>query len=196
MITRQTGGLCFARFASSTWSTYIYDRQQTAYFLTLNNPNDYGYDAEKIKDIIHAKFKHVIYWAMCDEMDTTYHTHVYRINAYAHPYDSYACQNIMVFDEFRSQLPLANMLQYCDIYPIELPARYNNKFACYNEVFIISNWDLKKQYSELHSRDRETWEAFLRRISEVIEFLPDGKRIYHGDALSYINKTDFTPIPK
>lgn len=57
--------------------TYVYDRQQTAYFLTLNNPKDYGYDAEKIKDIIHAKFKHVVYWAMCDEMGTTYHTHVY-----------------------------------------------------------------------------------------------------------------------
>lgn len=56
---------------------YVYDRQQKAFFLTLNNPETYGYDHDKIMDIVHAKFKNVIYWCMCDEQGTTYHTHLY-----------------------------------------------------------------------------------------------------------------------
>ena len=49
---------------------------------------------------------------------------VYRVNDYEHPFDGYSCQNILAFDEFRSQLRLSDMLNYCDIYPIQLPARY------------------------------------------------------------------------
>lgn len=56
---------------------YVYDRQQKAFFLTLNNPETYGYDHDKIMDVVHAKFKNIIYWCMCDEQGTTYHTHLY-----------------------------------------------------------------------------------------------------------------------
>lgn len=55
----------------------IYDRQQKAYFLTANNPDKYGYTHDKITDIIHTKFKNVIYWCMCDEQGSCYHTHIY-----------------------------------------------------------------------------------------------------------------------
>ena len=56
---------------------YVYDKQEKSFFLTLNNPQIYGYDHDKIIDIVHAKFKNVIYWCMCDEQGTTYHSHVY-----------------------------------------------------------------------------------------------------------------------
>ncbi len=56
---------------------YVYDKQEKSFFLTLNNPKTYGYDHDKIIDIVHAKFKNVIYWCMCDEQGTTYHCHVY-----------------------------------------------------------------------------------------------------------------------
>jgi hypothetical protein len=57
-----------------------YDRQCKAFFLTLNNPLDYGYSHEHITEIIHDKFKHILYWCMCDEQGLntqTYHTHIY-----------------------------------------------------------------------------------------------------------------------
>ena len=66
------------------------------------------------------------------------------------------------------------MLLYCDIYPIELPARYSNKFACYDTVYILSNWELERQYSEQQKEDTESWKAFLRRIHEVHVY--NGKR--------------------
>lgn len=56
---------------------YVYDKQQKAFFLTIQNPSDYGLTHDEIIDIIHKKFKNVIYWCMCDEKGSTYHTHVY-----------------------------------------------------------------------------------------------------------------------
>ena len=54
-----------------------YDKQMKAFFLTLNNPQEHGYTHEKIVDIIHSKFPNRIYWCMCDEQGSCYHTHVY-----------------------------------------------------------------------------------------------------------------------
>lgn len=96
------------------------------------------------------------------------YANVYRVTDYTHPFDGYNCQPVIAFDEFRSSIPLKNMLLYCDIYPIELPSRYANKFACYNKIYIISNWELEMQYSEMQKSDKESWRAFLRRIHKVI----------------------------
>ena len=40
-------------------------------------------------------------------------SNVYRVSDYQHPFDSYSCENILAFDEFRSQLRLSDMLNYC-----------------------------------------------------------------------------------
>jgi len=103
---------------------------------------------------------------------------VYRVTDYLHPFDGYTCQPILVFDEFRSSLRIREMLNYCDIYPLELPARFNNKYACYNVVYIISNWSLEKQYPEIQEGDRETWQAFLRRIHKVKVFTKEKVTTY------------------
>lgn len=56
---------------------YIYDRQSRAFFLTVNNPVEKGLSHDEIINIVHKKFKSVIYWCMCDEQGSTYHTHVF-----------------------------------------------------------------------------------------------------------------------
>ena len=56
---------------------YIYDRQSKAFFLTINNPLEKGLSHDEIIDIVHKKFKNAIYWCMCDEQGSKYHTHVY-----------------------------------------------------------------------------------------------------------------------
>ena len=52
----------------------------------------------------------------------------------------------MLFEEFRSSLPIQDMLKYLEGYPLMLPCRYNNKAACYTKVFLISNIPLASQY--------------------------------------------------
>lgn len=113
---------------------------------------------------------------------------VYRVTDYLHPFDSYNCQPVICFDEFRSSLYLKDMLNYCDIYPLELPARFSNKYACYDTVYIISNWELEKQYSELQKDDISSWKAFLRRISEVRVYKDLDDIVIYNSVEEYFNR--------
>lgn len=135
---------------------------------------------EKYRDVCRPELKdNVIY--VCGQTGVgktskIYETHgmsnVYRITDYDHPFDNYNAQSVIVFEEFRSSLKIGNMLNYLDIYPLQLPSRYNNKVACYTTVYIVSNWILGLQYNEVQLNYKHSWEAFLRRISRV--------RVYTG----------------
>ena len=85
-------------------------------------------------------------------------------------FDGYHGQDVLVFEEFHSQVPIDAMLNYLDVYPLMLPARYNDRVACYTTVYITSNLPLEQQYTDVQRYKPETWKAFLRRISEVKEY--------------------------
>lgn len=109
---------------------------------------------------------------------------VYRVTDYQHPFDSYKGQDVICFEEFRSSLPIDDMLKYLDGYPIEFPARYANKQGCFTKVFIISNEDIRTLYPNVQQEKPNTWSAFLRRIKTVQVF--DGKHVGVFDAKEYI----------
>lgn len=113
---------------------------------------------------------------------------VYRVTDYLHPFDSYSAQPIIAFDEFRSSIKIKDMLLYCDIYPLELPSRYTNKYACYNRVYIISNWPLEKQYWDIQKSDNESWRAFLRRIHKVIVYNSLGNATEYSSVKDYFER--------
>lgn len=94
---------------------------------------------------------------------------VYRVTDYGHPFDRYAQEPVICLDEFRSSLPIGDMLEYLDGYPLNLPARYAQRAACYETVYIISNIDIKAQYLNVQATEPETWKAFLRRIQRVTD---------------------------
>ena len=89
-------------------------------------------------------------------------------------FDAYHGQDVLVFEEFNSQIPIEAMLNYLDIYPLMLPARYNDRTACYTKVYITSNRPLNEQYIDVRRYRAETWNAFLRRIHHVYEYHSDG----------------------
>ncbi len=89
-------------------------------------------------------------------------------------FDAYKGQSVLVFEEFHSQIPISAMLNFLDIYPLMLPARYHDRIACYTEVYITSNIPLEQQYPTIQKEKLETWYAFLRRIHTVTEFRKDG----------------------
>lgn len=123
-----------------------------------------------------------------DILDEYGDENVYRVTNYVHGFDQYSCEPNIVFEEFRSSLPMKDMLNYMDIYPIILQARYSNKYACYKRVFICTNWKLEKQYSDLQQTDKESWEAFLRRIHKVKEYTINGVITYNS-VEDYMNRT-------
>lgn len=112
------------------------------------------------------------------------YSNVYRVTDYQHPFDSYKGQDVVIFEEFRSSLYLDDMLKYLDGYPVEFPARYNNKVACFTKVYIITNIDLRCQYPNHQKEETETWKAFLRRIHEVWFF--DGKKVHKSPTEKYL----------
>lgn len=54
-----------------------YDKQRDQFLICLNNPLDYGYTHEAIKQIIRQKFKHVVYYCMADEIAETGTPHIH-----------------------------------------------------------------------------------------------------------------------
>lgn len=96
-------------------------------------------------------------------------------------FDAYNCQDVLVFEEFNSQVPIEEMLSYIDVYPVFLPARYNDRVACYSKVFFTSNIPLTQQYCNVQKDSPEVWRALNRRIHNVIELLPNGStRVIKG----------------
>lgn len=123
-------------------------------------------------------------------LDTHGDENVYKISDYKHPFDLYCYQPVMCFEEYRSQLPIADMLQYLDIYPIDLPARYSNRFMCAENIYILSNEPLEEQYGNVQVERPETWAAFLRRITEVWIFGEDGKIKKYNSVYDYLNRSE------
>jgi len=115
------------------------------------------------------------------------YANVCRVTNFNHPFEGYLpSHSVLLFEEFRSSLPISAMLNYLDGYPLALPARYADRVACYTDVYIISNIPLQKQYPLVQVSEPETWKAFLRRIHSVIEYKEDGTIIEHGSALEYM----------
>lgn len=103
---------------------------------------------------------------------------VYQITNYAHPFDSYRQEPVILFDEFRSDLPLKDMLKYLDGYPILLPCRYEDRVAAFTEVYIVSNIPIEKQYPNIQIDEPESWKAFLRRINGgIFEMLDPSSKV-------------------
>ena len=109
------------------------------------------------------------------------YTQVYRVTNYTHPFDGYKGEPVILFDEFRSSLPISDMLKYLDGYPVMLPCRYADKVACFDTVYVISNIPLEEQYPNIQRDEPETWKALLRRFDSVTEKL----RWEHGNGLPF-----------
>lgn len=93
---------------------------------------------------------------------------VYRVTDYfKDPWYAYNGQDVVVFEEFRGQFKIYDMLNYLDIYPLYLPARYHNKFARFTKIYITTNIPLNKQYMSIQDEEPETWKAFKRRIHKI-----------------------------
>lgn len=123
-------------------------------------------------------------------MDKYGYSNVYRVTDYAHPFDAYNSEDVIVFEEFRSCLYIDDMLKYLDGYPVKFPARYANKQACFTKVFIVTNIDLRRQYPNVQKDEPMTWQAFLRRIHRV-KVYNDGE-ILELDTKAYLS--DFFPF--
>lgn len=120
------------------------------------------------------------------------YANVYRVNAYEHPFDDYNLQDVIAFEEFRSDIKISTMLQLLDGYPCNLDARYNNKQACYTKAYFMTNVDLWEQYKHVQENEWETFVAFVRRIHKVVAY-EDKDSVKEYSMVDYI--FDHSPYP-
>lgn len=94
----------------------------------------------------------------------------YSVTDWSHPWDSYSQQPVLILDEFEGQPDFHLLCQILEGYPLELSARYSNRWAAWSEVWIVSNASLD-ELVEIYRR-RGVSESMLPslpgRISEVI----------------------------
>jgi hypothetical protein len=99
---------------------------------------------------------------------------VFVVSDYKNPFDNYKGQEALVLDEFHSNssnISFPYLLKLADKWPVELSARYNNKFAAYKNLYIISNEALESQYPEIQADKPDSWQALLRRIGGNITYM-------------------------
>ena len=124
------------------------------------------------------------------------HENVYRITDKKNPWDSYRGEEIVVFEEYRSNFGIENMLNWLDGYPIMLPCRYVNRPAAFTKVFILTNIPLQEQFETVQECHPETWGAFLRRIDNIVEgeISDEDDCVYwipYGDSKNFANRKGF-----
>lgn len=120
----------------------------------------------------------------------------YRITDYNHPFDSYQCEPVIVFEEFRSSLRLQDMLLYLDIYPVILPARFSPRVGCFTTVYVVSNWDFESQFSELQKdpAQESSYKAWIRRFTGQVKIYTDEGIITYPTMQEYLHR--FKKIPE
>lgn len=99
-------------------------------------------------------------WALENNADKS----CYRVSDYSHPFDAYDGEDVLILDEFDGSMSLTLLLNILDGYSMELPARYENKYARYTSVVIISNRRLGDLYTYLIEDSPERLRALYRRI--------------------------------
>ena len=89
-------------------------------------------------------------------------------------FDCYRGQKIIVFDSFNSSIPIEAMNVYLSDYPCELPARYTNRAAAYETVYILSFIPLERQYRAMSEND-VMLKHFRSKVKKIIEFTENGE---------------------
>ena len=96
----------------------------------------------------------------------------YKVGAF----ENYSSHDVLLLDEFTGEHMQLNFLNNTlDKYPLELPARFTNRTACFTHVYIVSNLPLLELYKNEQMNSRPVYNAFISRIGEIIQFTALGK---------------------
>lgn len=96
---------------------------------------------------------------------------VYKVSNYINPYDQYNGQSVLLLDEFYDSIQFDALLNVIDVWPFQMRARYGDKWAAYDTVYIVSNRPLKDQFITEFYYEPERARSFYRRITANYEMV-------------------------
>lgn len=181
------------------------DSRSRKWQITINNPVEKGYTHEKIVEIL-KEFKSIVYYCMSDEIGEagTYHTHIFIAAGSGIRFSTLLNR----FEKCHFEMANGNCQQNRDYVFKESKwkndkkadtNRYQNRTACYEKVFIISNVGLDKLYQTERRELPLQYDALLRRIGYIMEYDKKGemqvkprKEVY---PTSYELEGEFVRVP-
>ena len=83
-------------------------------------------------------------------------------------FDRYNGEPVLWIEDFRGEFKLQELLRMLDKYKAEVPARYTNAKALWNEVHITSVLTPCEVYSKATLDDNDRIEQLLRRITSIV----------------------------
>lgn len=83
-------------------------------------------------------------------------------------FDSYHGHDVLVFENYDSQIPIEELLLYLGPYPCVLPARYSDRTACYTKVYVISSLPITDQYICERRNRPDTWNEFYNMFDRIL----------------------------
>lgn len=121
----------------------------------------------------------------------------FRVVNYRNPFDRYRGQPVLILDDLlatensdgypRLYNDYSFMLALLDNYKLFLPARYNDKPARYDTVWVVSNNPIEDQFKEIREKNFQRWDAFQQRFKKIYKMEERGKlvetpKITHEDS--------------
>ena len=102
-------------------------------------------------------------------------SNVYIVSDYDHGFDKYNGEKIVFMDEFRGQIKYSQLLLLLDGYKIQVPCRYSNAFALWDEVHITSVLPPESVYYKMiiEHMSLDTIDQLLRRIDFMVYHVKD-----------------------
>lgn len=104
----------------------------------------------------------------------------YTVTDYGHPFDNYEGEPVLLLDEFTGQLAMPVALKVLDKWPVQLSARYANKWAAYSRVWVVSNLPPADLYTYSPESQRR---AFFRRFQHFYRMGEDHQLIEESNPL-------------
>lgn len=113
--------------------------------------------------------KSYIYVQLCEEHgeDDCYIVSDYSA---AGGWDDYCGQSFVVLDELKGQVPFSTLLQWLDVYKIQIHARYSNVYSLWEHVYITSVFPPEELYRKMVEEGRrglDKQQQLFRRITDI-----------------------------
>lgn len=89
-------------------------------------------------------------------------------------FTGYKSQNVVLFDEYDSQIKITKLNKLLEPYPQKVRALNTVKQACFEQIYIVSNLPLSKQYIDIKEQSPEQYNAFMNRINRIIRYDDNG----------------------
>lgn len=95
-------------------------------------------------------------------------SNIFRISNYGKfAFHGYKSQKVVIFDEYKGQFSIDHFKEILDVHPFNVEVKNGQRVACYDKVYILSNYSFSELYKDEKENNRLSYEAFERRVHNI-----------------------------